>query len=101
MLQKKKIHKKYKLFTEKVLNNISEFYDSPKDIKLAIHETLNDFKERYDFSGWIPGAIENKVEELIEENTNLRKEIEELKTQKKSTLKKEIKTCYKKSTDYF
>lgn len=82
---------KYKLFKEKVLNNISEFYDSPKDIKLAIHETLNDFKERYDFSGWIPGAIENKVEELIEENSNLRKEIEELKTQKKSTLKKEIK----------
>lgn len=70
---------KYKAFKDKVLNNISVFYDSPKDIKLAVHETLADFKDRYDFNGWIPGNIENKLEELSEENDSLRKEIQELK----------------------
>ena len=76
---------KYKAFKNKVLSNISVFYDSPKDIKLAVHETLADFKDRYDFKGWVPGDIENKLEELSEENDSLRKEIQELK--KNNTVK--------------
>lgn len=70
---------KYKAFKEKVLSNISEFYNSPKDIKLTVHETLADFKDRYEFKGWVPGDIENKLEELSEENESLRKEIQELR----------------------
>lgn len=70
---------KYKAFKNKVLSNISVFYDSPKDIKLAVHETLADFKDRYEFNGWVPGDIENKLDALSEENDSLRKEIQELK----------------------
>lgn len=72
---------KYKQFKEKVLKNISEFYDSPKDIKLAVHETLSDFKERYSFTGWIPGDVENKIDELNNENEELRRELQNLKKQ--------------------
>lgn len=72
---------KYTQFKEKVLKNISEFYDSTKDIKLAVHETLSDFKERYNFIGWIPGDIENKIDELNKENEDLRREIQDLKKQ--------------------
>lgn len=70
---------KYNSFKEKVLSNISSFFDSPKDIKLAVHETLADFKDRFEFTGWVPGDVENKIQELTEENSRLRTEIEKLK----------------------
>lgn len=70
---------KYNSFKEKVLSNISSFFDSPKDIKLAVHETLADLKDRYEFIGWVPGDVENKIQELTEENSRLRTEIENLK----------------------
>ena len=73
---------KYKAFKNKVLSNMSVFYDSPKDIKLAVHETLADFKDRYEFSGWVPGEMENKLEEMKEENESLRKELQQLKANK-------------------
>lgn len=69
---------KLKKFREKVLSNISSFYDSPNDIKLAIHETLEDFKERYQFSGWIPGDNETQNAKLIEENSKLKDRILQL-----------------------
>ncbi len=74
---------KYKEFKEKVLAHTSQFFDSPKDIKLAIHETLHDFKDRYEFIGWIPGDLELKYAELIETNEKLRKEIDELRKEAK------------------
>lgn len=79
---------KYKSFKEKVLSNISEFYDSPKDIKLAIHETLSDFKERYDFIGWIPGDAEKTIEALLKENDTLRTELTEVKKNQTSNATK-------------
>ena len=77
---------KYEQFKKKVLNNISEFYDSPKDIKLAVHETLSDFKDRYNFIGWIPGDVENKIDELNKENEDLRRELQDLKKQNLSSI---------------
>ena len=86
---------KYKLFKDKVLSNISSFFDGPKDIKLAIHETLQDFKERYVFSGWVPGNVIEKYENLIEENISLRSQLDQVKisqsikdTQKKDSVLK-------------
>lgn len=70
--------KKLTAFREKVLSNISSFYSETKDIKLAIHETLQDFKERYNFSGWVSGKSAEEAEGLLEENRNLRIKIEEL-----------------------
>ena len=77
---------KYKSFKSKVLNNMSVFYDSPKDIKLAVHETLADFKDRYEFSGWVPGEMENVLEEMKEENESLRKELQQLKMHKEQKI---------------
>lgn len=69
---------KLKEFREKVLSNISSFYEEPKDIKLGIHETLQDFKDRFEFSGWVTGSDMEKFEILLEENRNLRLKIEKL-----------------------
>lgn len=69
--------KKLKEFRVKVLSNISSFYSESKDIKLAIHETLQDFKDRYDFSGWVSGKNVEQVETLLDENRVLRLKIEE------------------------
>lgn len=40
------------LFRTKVLSKTSSFFDDPKDIKLAVHETLSDFGSRKEFVGW-------------------------------------------------
>ena len=70
--------KKLKDFRDKVLSNMSSFYSENKDIKLAIHETLQDFKERYIFSGWVSGKGAEEAEVLLEENRTLRLKIDEL-----------------------
>lgn len=80
--------KKLNEFREKVLSNISSFYSESKDIKLAIHETLQDFKDRYDFSGWVSGKGAEDAEVLLEENRNLRLKIDEL--QNKNGLSKDV-----------
>jgi len=69
---------KLKDFREKVLSNISSFYEEPKDIKLGIHETLQDFKDRFEFSGWVTGSDMEKFELLLEENRDLRLKIDKL-----------------------
>lgn len=79
--------KKLKEFREKVLSNISSFYSETKDIKLAIHETLQDFKDRYDFSGWVSGKNVEQVETLLDENRVLRLKIEELSIGNNSEIK--------------
>lgn len=65
-------------FRKKVLSNISSFFSSPNDIKLAIHESITDLKEKYSFIGWIPGNSEGKNTHLYEENLKLQKRIAEL-----------------------
>ena len=65
-------------FRKKVLSNISSFFSSPNDIKLAIHESITDLKEKYNFTGWIPGNSEGKNTQLYEENLKLQKRITEL-----------------------
>lgn len=70
--------KKHSEFREKVLSNISSFYSEPKDIKLSIHETLQDFKDRFVFSGWVSGKAMEDNEILLDENRILRLKIEEL-----------------------
>ncbi|WP_318713908.1 DUF4062 domain-containing protein [Treponema sp.] len=80
-----------KLFKQKVLSSICRIVDTQNDIKLAIHETLQDFKDRYEFSGWVQGSKEENYSELLEENHRLRKELDKLKKddEKKVRVKKE------------
>ena len=92
---------KLKQFREKVLKNTSSFFSSMSDIKLAIHETLADFKDRYDFSGWVPGTIESEVDELKKENSLLKKEIEELKNNSAYESKKSNKETGKIDQEEF
>lgn len=73
----------YDEFRKKVLNNISRFFSSTDDIKLSIFETILNFKEEYEFIGWIPGNNKIKYDELLEENIKLRKTIEKLEQEKK------------------
>lgn len=68
-------------FKKKVLSNISSFYDDPKDIKLAVHETIGDFIGRYDFSGWIRGNTVADTAPLLEEITRLTRQRNDLETQ--------------------
>lgn len=94
--------KKLKEFREKVLSNISSFYSETKDVKLAIHETLQDFKERYDFSGWVSGKNMEEAESLMEENRTLRLKIDELlqNNEKKSlVINSEVKNKVEESND--
>lgn len=70
---------KLKKFREKVLSNISSFFNESKAIKLAIHETVQDFKDRIDFTGWVSGKEIENYEILQEELQQLRKENQILK----------------------
>ena len=69
----------YKAFREQVLGKICRFYDDLKDIKLSVHETLADFQNRFQFTGWVSGKDIPDVEKLLLENIKLIKENEELK----------------------
>ncbi len=71
-------------FREKVLSKISSFFSDPKDIKLAVHETLADFLTRYKFNGWIPGSEATDIRPFIEEINNLKKEKQLLEDELKS-----------------
>lgn len=62
-----------KLFRTKVLGKTSLFFDDTKDIKLAVHETLNDFAARKEFVGWVPGNEVTDSKSLLEEVADLSK----------------------------
>lgn len=81
---------KHKVFREKVLLNISSFYDEPKDIKLGIHETLQDFKYRFEFSGWVTGSDMEKFELILEENRTLRLKIDSILSEKPIVAEEEV-----------
>jgi len=47
---------KLKKFRESVCEKMVRFWKDPRDIKLAIHETLLDFSKRNGLAGWIKGS---------------------------------------------
>jgi hypothetical protein len=72
-------------FREKVLSRTSAFFSDARDIRLAVHETLSDFVDRYDFSGWVSGAevpdakaLIDRVSQLTDDNKRLATEIDGL-----------------------
>lgn len=70
--------KELKAFRAKALSRVSSFFADPKDIKLAVHETLADFIGRYEFRGWISGADVPDLTGLLGELDQLRLEKNEL-----------------------
>jgi len=73
---------KLKEFRAQVLTKMVKFWRDPKDIKLAIMETMADFSRREDLKGWIPGdeafntgAVAEEIARLGKENAELRTEL--------------------------
>jgi Domain of unknown function (DUF4062) len=71
-----------KAFREEVLRRLVKFWSDPRDIKLAVLETMADFDRRADLVGWIPGsqsvdsaALAEQMAGLLEENTALREQL--------------------------
>ncbi len=72
---------KYKSFKEFVMSKIIREVDDCKDIKIAIHTTLNDFITEYNLIGWVRNNNENDTAQLLKENNTLLKENNSLKEQ--------------------
>jgi hypothetical protein len=69
-------------FRDKVLSNISSFFKSEADIKLAVYEALADFASTRDLKGWIRGdavvdttPLFDEIRKLSEENKSLREQV--------------------------
>jgi hypothetical protein len=74
--------RKLKEFRTHVLTKMVRFWHDPKDIKLAIHETMSEFNRREDLTGWIPGseavnsgAVAEEIARLGKENAELREQL--------------------------
>lgn len=73
----------YDEFKKLVMSKMVKIVDDCKDIKLAIHESLSELKEDYDFEGWTRGVSDSTYNKLMEQNSKLIQEINELKEQLK------------------
>ncbi|MFM0729272.1 DUF4062 domain-containing protein [Paraburkholderia sediminicola] len=71
--------KELELFREKVLSNISSFFEDPKDIKLCVHESLADFAASRDLKGWVSADEVTDTRTLVEEIKRLSDENRSLK----------------------
>ena len=79
---------KYQSFRSLVMSKIIREVDDCKDIKLAVHSTLNEFIYDYALTGWVRNSNENDTlqllkdnNSLIKENNSLNKEIQKLQEQ--------------------
>lgn len=70
---------KYKQFKDFVHTKVIRRVEDLKDIKLSIHTTLSEFRDMYEFSGWVKGSEVEESAELIKENRALLKENKKLK----------------------
>jgi hypothetical protein len=70
---------KYKQFKDFVHTKVIRRVEDLKDIKLSIHTTLSEFKDLYEFSGWVKGSEVEDNAELLKENRALLKENRKLK----------------------
>lgn len=82
--------KKYEQFKEFVHSKVIRPVDDLKDIKLSVHTTMNEFKELYQFSGWVKGSEVEDNSKIVAENRELLKENKKLKelVEKQSVQKK-------------
>jgi len=68
-------------FRAMVRERMVRFWDDPRDIKIAILETLHEYSSRDDLKGWIPGNESVNAGALAEEMMRLNKENAELREQ--------------------
>ena len=79
---------KHKSFKAIVMSKIIREVDDCKDIKIAIHTTLNEFLNEHDLIGWVRNTNENDTIQLskdyatmLKENNSLNKQIQKLQEQ--------------------
>lgn len=87
-MMEKENPKQLRMFREKVLSNISSFFDDFKDIKLSVHESLADFAANRELKGWVSADEVVNTQPLLEEIGRLSKENETLKGKLEKTEKK-------------
>ncbi|WP_285317435.1 DUF4062 domain-containing protein [Stenotrophomonas maltophilia group sp. Smal35] len=68
-------------FEQKVLSNVSSFFEDEKDIKLAVFETLPVLQSKRDMVGWIRGDQVIDSAPFREQNERLMKELDSLRAQ--------------------
>lgn len=61
-------------FRKKVLSRMSAFFDDVREIRLAVHETVADYLERFDFKGWVSGDEIPDIQSYIDQIAKLRHE---------------------------
>ncbi|WP_338887331.1 DUF4062 domain-containing protein [Aeromonas rivipollensis] len=90
--------KELALFREKVLGNISSFFDDYKDIKLCVHESLADFASNRELKGWVSAdeiidtrPLFEEIRKLSEENKNLIETIAQHERRAPTITKKDVK----------
>ena len=66
-------------FRSQVLSKLVKFWDDTKDIKIAIHETLSEFKYSPDLIGWVRPENSMNTNTLIDEISRLTNENKELR----------------------
>lgn len=71
--------KELKLFRQKVLSNISSFFEDEKDIRLSVHESLSDFASSRELKGWVQADEIVDTKPLFEEIKKLSEENQQLK----------------------
>ncbi|MFH1855431.1 MAG: DUF4062 domain-containing protein [bacterium] len=69
---------KLRQFRELVCSKMVRFWSDPKDIKLSVMETIADFSKRAELIGWIHGSEGLTIENLTNENAELKKQLAEL-----------------------
>src|ERR1019366_443379 len=65
---------KLKEFRAQILTRLVKFWSDPRDIKLAVIETLSQFARRDELIGWVPGDEASKTNILVDEIARLTKE---------------------------
>ncbi len=92
-----KAPEKYQAFKTFVMSKIIREVNDCKDIKIAIHSTLNEFLNEYDLIGWVRNTGENGTIQLLkdkcalaEENNSLNREIQQLQEQLKQKAKEQF-----------
>jgi Domain of unknown function (DUF4062) len=83
-MMEKKNPQALEIFRDQVTSKLIRFFRDPRDIKLAVYETLNDFSRRDELIGWVPGnqvnsgAVAEELARSAKENAELRKRVSEL-----------------------
>jgi len=96
-MMEKENPKQLKMFREKVLSNISSFFEDHKDIKLCVHESMSDFATNRDLKGWVSADEVTSTQPLLDEIGRLSKENDVLK-EKLNNAEKKIGTSPKTTT---